>query len=301
MSEKLITHIKKNFMGHFKGVWVNPGNVPKDIPSFPERKTHILELLHNLPTYDFMGLTELRDNGNDNIINEWLSNLCKLDYDYIKMWNNALPKRFAVGLVYNKNKLHAIDVKYEYIDSPTIKNNRQLLCVKLAPICDGLINLEKTFWVLLTHLHIQKDDNENQVLWLRDNCSKITNNEPHIIMMDANWFHDTHSDMHFDHMRDKYIDAFSENGSFDLDTNIPIVSTFVGFENCAYRKKDIWLLNDVFDDNNNLIDCPSVLDRVLLYKNQNNYTISNTKICTRKINNAYVCDHLPLIFDLNIL
>lgn len=301
---ELITHTQKEFTGCFKGVWVNPGNVPTDIPSFSERKQHVLELLHNLPEYDFVGLTELRDNGNDNIINHWISDLCGLNYECIKMWDNALSKRFAVGLVYNKHKLHVVEVKFEYINTMTAKVNRQILCIKLAPISNGQIHLNSTFWILLSHLHIPKDENERQTLWLHDNCSKITNNEPHIIMMDANWFHDTCADMHFSHLSDKYTDMFRENGSVDLDTNKPIVSTFVGFENDPFRKKDIWLLNDIFDNDNNLIDSPSVLDRVLLYKNVNyiekKHTITNTKICTRKVNNMYVCDHLPLIFDLNI-
>jgi hypothetical protein len=299
---ELITHTKGKFIGCFKGVWVNPGNVPTDIPSFPERKQYILELLHNLPEYDFMGLTELRDNETNNIINHWISDLCELNYDCIKMWDNALPKRFAVGLVYNKYKLHVVDIKYEYINTTTAKVNRQILCAKLAPISNGQIHLNSSFWILLSHLHIPKDENERQTLWLRDNCSKITNGEPHIIMMDANWF--PCSDMHFNHLQDKYIDTFKENGSTDLDTNKPIVSTFVGFENDPYKKKDIWLLSDIYDNGNNLIDSPSILDRVLLCKTVNcterKYTISNTKICTRKINDMYVCDHLPLLFDLNI-
>jgi hypothetical protein len=73
------------------------------------------------------------------------------------------------------------------------------------------------------------------------------------------------------------------NGSKDLDSEKEILLTFVGFEN------------------DKLIDSPSVLDRVLKYKHlTQNYTISNTRICTRKINDKYVCDHLPLLFDLII-
>jgi hypothetical protein len=49
-----------------------------------------------------------------------------------------------------------------------------------------------------------------------------------------------------------------------LDSEKEILSTFVGFENDLFKKKDIWLLNDIFE-NDKLIDSPSVLDRVLKY------------------------------------
>jgi endonuclease/exonuclease/phosphatase family metal-dependent hydrolase len=297
---ELITHTNNNFEGIFKGVWVNPGNVPTDIPPFPERKQDILTLLNNLPEYDFMGLTELRDNGNEHSINEWLANLCGSNYDCVKMWDNAMPKRFAIGLVYNKNKLFVSQVKYEYINTGTSKVNRQLLCVKLSPITNGIIHNNNSFWVLLTHLHIPKDENERQTLWIKENCSEIVNHEPHIIMMDSNWFHDTNADNHLYHLTDCYEDVFIANGSKDLDSERKIISTFVGFENDPFKKKDIWLLNDLYEGDK-MIDSASVLDRVLLYTYRTQkYEISNTRICTRKINDKYVCDHLPLLFDLSI-
>ena len=46
---ELITHTNSKFEGIFKGVWVNVGNVPTDIPPFTERKEDILSLLNNLP------------------------------------------------------------------------------------------------------------------------------------------------------------------------------------------------------------------------------------------------------------
>jgi hypothetical protein len=297
---ELITHTNSKFEGIFKGVWVNVGNVPTDIPPFTERKEDILSLLNNLPKWDFMGLTELRDNGNDNFINEWLAKLCGSNYDCIKMWDNAMQKRFAVGLVYNKNKLFVQQVKYEYINTGTSKVNRQLLCVKLSPITNGIIHNDNSFWALLTHLHIPKDENERQTLWIKENCAKIVNYEPHIIMMDSNWFHDTNADNHLFHLANNYEDTFITNGSKDLDSEKEILSTFVGFENDQFKKKDIWLLNDIFE-NDKLIDSPSILDRVLIYNHiTQNYNISNTRICTRKINDKYVCDHLPLLFDLII-
>ena len=121
---------------------------------------------------------------------------------------------------------------------------------------------------------------------------KITNGEPHILLMDANSFFDVKSDLHLNILEDDYDDVYRKE-SLELDSNKPIYSTFVGFESDPFKKNDIYDIED-----GHLIDYPSILDHVLQFKNKSKlFEISNTRICTRKINNAFVTDHLPLVFD----
>ena len=132
------THTELNFNGILKCGWCNVGNVLGDEPPFFERADNIITLLNGLD-YDLYGLTELRSN-HDYSINKWLGNLCGLRYDYVKMYNNALQNQFAVGLVYDKNKLFVLDVKYEWVKTDDLKCiKRQLLCVKIAPVISNKI------------------------------------------------------------------------------------------------------------------------------------------------------------------
>jgi hypothetical protein len=278
----------------------NTDNVETNNVDFEHRSDNIIKLIKSFNT-DIMGIINLKNLKNSSI-EIFLDKICDEQYDYVlsSIDNNDT---FKIACIYNKNKLFVRNVKYIDINTNT-NNNRKILCVLMSQIINGKIT-EPSFWVLLTQLNIQKEQNYNQSLWINDNIQNYMDDKPYLLMIDTKWLRPIYSYEHSKFFENKHI-IHSTNNIYDYSNNKEIKTTYIGFLNEQYKKNNIYTINEKYI-NNNLIEYPSDLLHIFTNKShdwiiKHKYICTNTFVDNHIVNNSngnFASDYLPFLFEIH--
>ena len=305
----------------FKCVWRNVGNVPTDVPRFPERAPRLVAHLAALDA-DILALSECRDSvledGTVVPITKFLADVAGTRYAIVNQDGTTTPsvpsKGFYLSLLIDKRKLLVSESKHVPIGGDYTRQltpgtfNRSVHALRLLPKnVDGSVSTPLTpFWVLTVHLNIPKTANTAETAWLAANASDITRGEPYVIAGDMNCFPDEgRSEEQEAIMAAKHVDVFAH--ARELGTDRPMTTTFVGFLNDAFRCPDIYAGNQRLDrvytrrdDERVQVAAPRIDTRLFLMDAEG--TLVPEDPDESKVGrHDFPSDHFPLVMNIHVL
>ena len=308
----------------FTAVWRNVGNVPTDVPRFPERADRLVTHLQALDA-DIIALSECRDSVLDDgtvvPIVDFHAKVAGTRYAVINQNGVATPsmpgKAFYLTIFVDRAKLVVSTSKMVPLGGSLTAQltpgtwNRTVHALRLVPVNGNapgsVVEPVLPFWVLTTHFNIPKPANTAETVWLAANAPLITENEPYVLMGDFNFFpevgrsEDQEAVMAADH-----VDTFA--ASTEWGTGRALTTTFVGFPNDAFRCKDIYdgsapgRLDRVYtrrDDPRLTVSEPQIDTRLFLVNSTTGEAVPESTDSTTKINRwDFPSDHFPLVMRL---